>query len=63
MKPRRMIAQKVRNPMASITIRNIDDQLKARLRVQAAMHASLATRNVKDFADCGIELINPWDAK
>lgn len=22
--------------------------------------ASLATRNVKDFADCGIEVINPW---
>ncbi|MDR2689747.1 MAG: hypothetical protein LBB76_08335 [Azoarcus sp.] len=20
----------------------------------------LATRNVKDFADCGIEIINPW---
>ena len=23
---------------------------------------SVATRNVKDFADCGIEIINPWDA-
>jgi len=23
--------------------------------------ASLATRNSKDFKDCGIELINPWD--
>ncbi len=22
--------------------------------------AKLATRNIKDFADCGIELINPW---
>jgi predicted nucleic acid-binding protein len=22
--------------------------------------ACLATRNVKDFGDCGIELINPW---
>jgi predicted nucleic acid-binding protein len=22
--------------------------------------ASLATRNVKDFVDCGIEIINPW---
>lgn len=22
--------------------------------------ASLATRNIKDFADCGIELIDPW---
>lgn len=24
--------------------------------------ASLATRNVKDFTDCGIALINPWGA-
>lgn len=23
--------------------------------------ASLATRNVKDFADCGVALINPWE--
>lgn len=23
--------------------------------------ADLATRNVKDFADCGIHVINPWD--
>ena len=22
--------------------------------------ASLATRNIKDFVDCGIELIDPW---
>jgi predicted nucleic acid-binding protein len=21
----------------------------------------LATRNVRDFADCGIEIVNPWD--
>lgn len=24
--------------------------------------ASLATRNVKDFNDCGIDIINPWTA-
>jgi toxin FitB len=24
--------------------------------------ASLATRNLRDFTDCGIELIDPWDA-
>lgn len=24
--------------------------------------ATLATRNVKDFADCGIQVINPWTA-
>jgi predicted nucleic acid-binding protein len=23
--------------------------------------ATLATRNVKDFHDCGIELVNPWE--
>lgn len=25
--------------------------------------ATLATRNLKDFADCGIELINPWNTR
>lgn len=24
--------------------------------------ASLATRNIKDFTDCGVELIDPWNA-
>jgi hypothetical protein len=24
--------------------------------------AALASRNTRDFADCGIELINPWNA-
>ena len=24
--------------------------------------ATLATRNAKDFNNCGIELVNPWDA-
>ena len=24
--------------------------------------ASLATRNVEDFADCGIDVVNPWSA-
>ena len=23
--------------------------------------ATLATRNIKDFVDCGIDLVNPWD--
>jgi predicted nucleic acid-binding protein len=87
--------------MASITIREIDERLKARLRVQAAHRghsmqeearetcslrrcarfleplswidamivamtrsrgACLATRNVKDFENCGVELVNPWTA-
>jgi toxin FitB len=25
--------------------------------------ASLATRNVKDFEDCGVEVINPWQRR
>ncbi|MDO4905496.1 MAG: type II toxin-antitoxin system VapC family toxin [Lautropia sp.] len=28
--------------------------------IARAHGASLATRNIKDFVDCGIELINPW---
>jgi hypothetical protein len=24
--------------------------------------ASLATRNVKDFEDCGVDVVNPWAA-
>ena len=23
--------------------------------------ATLATRNAKDFEDCGVEVVNPWD--
>lgn len=25
--------------------------------------ASIATRDVRDFSDCGVPLINPWDAR
>ncbi|MEX1026884.1 MAG: type II toxin-antitoxin system VapC family toxin [Candidatus Paceibacterota bacterium] len=28
--------------------------------IVAAQHASLVTRNVKDFRDMGISVINPW---
>jgi len=27
----------------------------------ASRGATLATRNLRDFADCGIRLINPWE--
>ena len=27
----------------------------------ASRRATLATRNLRDFADCGIRLINPWE--
>jgi len=29
--------------------------------IARSLGASLATRNVKDFGNCGIEVINPWD--
>lgn len=35
--------------MASMTIRNIDDQLKARLRVQAAMNARSMEDEVREI--------------
>lgn len=41
-------------------ISQIDAQIAAIARSRGA---SLATRNVDDFADCGIALINPWTAK
>ena len=34
----------------------------AQIAAIAAIHnATLATRNTRDFVDCGIALINPWD--
>lgn len=34
----------------------------AQIAAIAAVHgARLATRNIRDFVDCGITLINPWD--
>lgn len=35
-----------------------DGQIAA---IARANHLALATRNVKDFEDCGLELINPFD--
>jgi toxin FitB len=31
--------------------------------IVATRNATLATRNLKHFRDCGIALINPWDSK
>jgi toxin FitB len=28
--------------------------------ITLAHHATLATRNIKDFKQCGIKLVNPW---
>jgi len=38
-------------------IMHADCQIAAIARVHSA---SIATRNTPDFADCGIDLINPW---
>ncbi|MCF8710436.1 type II toxin-antitoxin system VapC family toxin [Rhizorhapis sp. SPR117] len=39
-------------------ISQADAQIAAITRSRGAM---LATRNVRDFVDCGIALVNPWD--
>lgn len=39
-------------------ISQIDAQIAAIVR---SHHATLATRNVDSFKECGIDLINPWD--
>lgn len=39
------------------TVSGMDSQIAA---IALSRSASLATRNVKDFEDCGVELVNPW---
>ena len=41
-------------------IMDADCQIAA---ITGACGAAIATRNVKDFGGCGIEVINPWDAE
>ncbi len=41
-------------------ISQFDAQIAAICRVH---QATLATRNTRDFLDCGIDLVNPWEAK
>lgn len=37
-------------------------QINAQIAAIAYFHdAALATRNVADFEECGIEIINPWE--
>jgi predicted nucleic acid-binding protein len=38
-------------------ISQVDAQIAAVVRSRGAR---LATRNVRDFADCGITIVNPW---
>ena len=42
---------------AGIPISSFDAQIAA---ITHSAGASLATRNVKDFAHCGIEVVDPW---
>lgn len=38
-------------------------ELDAQIAAIARFHGfAVATRNVKDFADCGVEVVNPWEA-
>lgn len=47
----------VRRRQAGQPITQIDGQIAA---IVASRGARLATRNVRDFSDCGIDLIDPW---
>lgn len=46
--------------LAGRPIAQIDAQIAA---ITRARGARLATRNVKDFEACGIELVNPWSRR
>jgi len=48
-----------RRRLTSQPIGQIDAQIAAIVRSRGAR---LATRNRRDFADCGITVVNPWDA-
>ncbi len=41
-------------------ISQFDAQIAA---IAVSVGAALATRNVTDFEGCGVELVNPWDAR
>ena len=41
-------------------ISQIDAQIAA---IAISCHAALATRNIKDFEECNLNLINPWEIK
>jgi predicted nucleic acid-binding protein len=45
--------------MAGNPISQFDAMVAAMARSRGA---SLATRNAKDFEDCGVEIVNPWTA-
>jgi len=49
---------RARRQAAGRAISNFDAQIAAIARCRGM---ALATRNVKDFADCELVLINPWE--
>jgi predicted nucleic acid-binding protein len=40
-------------------ISNFDAQIAA---IARSVGAAIATRNVADFSDCRVELVNPWES-
>ncbi|TKT82570.1 type II toxin-antitoxin system VapC family toxin [Aquamicrobium sp. LC103] len=40
-------------------VRELDAQIAA---IAQTRSLTIATRNVSDFEDCGVEIINPWEA-
>jgi hypothetical protein len=46
--------------LAGQPISQLDAQIAA---ITASRGGRLATRNVRDFANCGIDIVNPWDAR
>jgi hypothetical protein len=47
-------------PRMGRPIATLDAQIAAIARSHGA---AVATRNVADFADCGIDVIDPWEAR
>jgi predicted nucleic acid-binding protein len=49
----------VKRQRAGRPIETLDAQIAA---IASMIGADVATRNVNDFADCGLTIINPWAA-
>jgi predicted nucleic acid-binding protein len=67
--PGGMICSKAARAFSSIashrrSIGHPISQADAQIAAIARVHrAELATRNLADFADCGIKLVDPWNAR
>ncbi len=56
--------------MTSLTIRNLEEPIKGRpisqidaqiAAITCSHNATLATWNIDDFEECGLDIINPWE--